>query len=317
MFLSLIIMMVLLLAIYQAYKTFSGVDPLKVSPGTLINSFLNSDSAVSLIKKILTVDPTGKAKSVLENKPAPVESQAPRSPLLYKFAIVTDSHNDNASLRKALMQAKNEGVKFVIALGDYTDVGTVDDLSKSKQQFDEVGLPYYTTVGDHDLWESREKGNPALTNFNQVYGPSYQAFTYLNTRFIIFYDADNYLGIDEAQKNWLNDQLDSIKQNPPKLAFALTSTPLYHPSSDHVLGKTDPKLKPEAQDLAKKFKEAGINEVIAGDTHYYSRYIDPSNDLKMTSIGAVTSLRNPQSPRFAIVDVFEDGSYNIQDTEIK
>ena len=37
----------------------------------------------------------------------------------------------------------------------------------------------------------------------------------------------------------------------------------------------------------------------------------------MMTVGAVTSERNPQAPRFAIVEVLEDGEFNIVETEVK
>jgi len=37
----------------------------------------------------------------------------------------------------------------------------------------------------------------------------------------------------------------------------------------------------------------------------------------MTVVGALTSTRNTQAPRFAVVDVYDDGSYNVKDQEIK
>lgn len=322
--LSLVIMGVLLLGIYQAYKTFSGVDLLKVSTQSLTSSFLSSDEAYKLITSILSAKPedslTQAKKFIKEGKvdlPQPSTIKAPDVPLDFKFAIVTDSHNDNEDLKKALTQAKDAGAKFAVGLGDYTNVGTPDELRSAKLAFDTVNLSYYVTPGDHDLWDSRNRNLPAVKGFTDVFGSPYQSFAYSDARFILVYDSDNYLGLNSAQLTWLEGELSRVNQDKPKNIFIMTSSPLFHPSSDHFMGKVTPKLIDQAEHLRKLFKDSNVSEVFAGDVHFYSRYTDPKYDLKMTVVGAVTKDRNAQNPRYVMVDVYIDGSYNIEDLEIK
>jgi len=147
--LSLLIMGVLLLGVYQAYKSFSGVDPLKVKPQFLVSSFLSSDEAYKLITGLLSAKPEDSLnqakKFIKEGKvdlPSSSTIPATTAPLDFKFAIVTDSHNDNDDLKKALTEAKDAGAKFAIGLGDFTNVGTVDELRSAKLAFDTVNSPY-------------------------------------------------------------------------------------------------------------------------------------------------------------------------------
>ncbi len=327
LFLSLIIMVVLGVGLLQAYKHFSGFDPMRVDPKSVFSNTLNSESAFELLNGILTLNPTKsleKAKEVLgEKKPSENISDntvntSNTSNLMFKFAIISDSHIDWANLGKALAQAREMDVKFVIGLGDFSDVGTVKELRASKQKFDESGLSFYATAGDHDLWDSRDKKSPPEKNFIEVFeSPTYQSFNYENTKIIIIYNSDNYLGLDEAQIKWIEEEMNKVDSEKPKLTLVFAGIPLYHPSSDHVMGKTEPKLKNQAEHLTSIFKRAGVAEVIAGDTHFFSRYKHPKNDLAMTTVGAATSVRNPQAPRFTLVEVFEDGGYNVMDLEIK
>ncbi|KKQ14068.1 MAG: hypothetical protein US28_C0040G0009 [Candidatus Daviesbacteria bacterium GW2011_GWA1_36_8] len=82
------------------------------------------------------------------------------------------------------------------------------------------------------------------------------------------------------------------------------------------MGKVTPKLKNQADHLIDIFKKGGVEEVFSADTHFYSRYQEPKSMLNMTTVGAVTSDRNPQTPRFAIVEVYTDGSYNVIETPL-
>lgn len=326
MCLSLTMLSIFGLMIFQAYKHFSGVDPLSIDPAasakTTIISLLTSDSAAKLVKDLLSLN----IKEVVKNpglteiiQPAdkPADKPITKGPLLLRFAIVSDSHNDNAKLQKALIQAKTNQAKFVIGLGDYSDTGTLGELQQAKNQFDGAQLPYYLTIGDHDMWDCRNREQVSTCNYSQLFGSSYQSFEVSGVRFLILDNADNYLGVDGVAMSWLEEELSRIKAGKPKLIFALMQEPLYHPSSDHFMGKTTPSLVPQAQKIADLLKNAGVAEVITGDVHFFTQYTDPRTSLKMTTVGAVSEARNTQSPRFVLVDVYEGGTYNIQDLEIK
>ncbi len=306
---SIIIMAVLGVGLYQAYRSFSGIDPLTLDPKTILKESLTSESFIDFVTNLLTINPLSQVDSTSTPKD--------QRPALYKFAVIADSHKDYPGLQKALTQSKNAGAKFIIGIGDLSDVGTVEELKKTKEKYDASGLPYYITPGDHDLWDSRDKKQLASQNFMAVFGSPYQSFSYSNTRFILIYNSDNYLGIDELQQKWLDEEIERLNKKPATLTFAISATPFYHPSSDHFMGKVTPSLVGQAEHLTTLLKKAGVAEVLAGDTHIFSRYSEPKNDLKMTTVGAVTSDRNPQTPRYALVDVYEDGSYNIEETELK
>ena len=322
MFLSLIIMIFLGVGLYLAIRNFSGYDPLKISPNSIQKTVFGSELVYKVVNGALSYSPKGSFQGLKDQFQKPKTENAKTDPtpspnLKYKFAIVSDPHKDSANLLKALKMAKQADAKFVIGIGDFSDVGTIDELRNIKQQFDTVNLPYYTTPGDHDLWDSRDKNKPAQQNFVDVFGTTYQSFSYLDTRFVLVYDADTYQGLDGVQMKWLSDEMTRIQTTKPKTFFVITGTPIYHPSSDHVMGRVTPKLTDQAKSLIELYSKSGVNEVFAGDTHFFSQYIEPTHNLKMTTVGAVTADRNPQAPRFVMVAIFEDGSYNIQDTEIK
>lgn len=338
---SLFIMGLLLLAVYSAYisfansggpdKSFSPVDLLKTDPKAVLTHAFSSEELIGIFTGLLSADPSqglnklsfsaNKAKEVITSAELPGVSQPPtntsNAPVDFKFAIISDTHNDSANFEKAIAQAKSNGAQFIVSPGDFTDVGTLEDLKKAKVVLDKGGLPYYVTAGDHDLWDSRDKGKVSSKNFTEVFGSPYQSFANKDVRIIIFYNADNYTGVDDTQMQWLVQELDRVNQNRPKLLFVLTGIPLFHPSSDHIMGKTTPSLKSQAKELITLFKEKQVNEIFAGDTHYFTRYNDPESGLPMTTSGAVTSVRNAQKPRFVIVEVLTDGSYNVRDMEIQ
>ena len=111
--LSMVMFGLLFGGVYQAYKHFSGLDPFKLDPQAVAKDLLG----VRTPQQILTV-----LSSV---KLSPKIAQPVSTPqVAFKFLLVSDSHNDNANLSKAISQAKTNYPVFVIGLGDYTNVGT-------------------------------------------------------------------------------------------------------------------------------------------------------------------------------------------------
>lgn len=287
--LSLLMFAVLLAGLYTAYKHFSGLDPLKLNP----QKFLALLSSVKL--------------------PSPT----PAASVGFKFLLIADSHSDNANLRKALTQAKEKhpDLAFIIGLGDYTNVGTIEELNAAKIELDRSGLRYFLIAGDHDLWDSRDKGNEASANFKEIFGPTFQSFTYDNFKFLLLDNSDNYIGVDDAQQSWIGIEMEKAKKMAGILVFI--HEPLFHPSSDRFMGKLKKEIKTQAESLIFQFKSAGVKKVISGDIHYFSEYEEPVTKLSMITIGSLVTERNPQVPRYAIGYVFEDGSVKVEDVEIK
>ena len=73
-------------------------------------------------------------QSLLTDKAVLEETAVSDAPEVYSsFAVVADSHNANDNLQKALDRAKEAGVDYVIGLGDYTQVGSIEELPTIKE----------------------------------------------------------------------------------------------------------------------------------------------------------------------------------------
>lgn len=311
LFLSLTMFMVLLVGVYVAYKQFSGLDPLKLDPQAVISELLAGKIPTEILD--LPIPPKNPQKN---SEPAPNKTAAD---LAFRFLVVADSHNDNTNLGKAIDQARAiyPDLSFIIGLGDYTEIGTVEDLKKAKEEFDRFGLRYFLIPGDHDLWDCRNRVLPPTDCFKQVFGPNYQTFIFEGFKFLLLDNSDAYTGFDSGQLRWIADELERGKQEGLKGIFVFLHTPLYHPSSDHVMGRVEKSLKLQADGLIFQLKAGGVNRVFAGDTHYFSETSEPKTKMPMVTTGAVAIDRNPQAPRFAVVSVFEDGSTKVEDIEIR
>lgn len=230
-----------------------------------------------------------------------------------RFALVADSENDNGDLEKALSQARSAGASFVIVLGDLTKLGETGDLMKAKAILDKSGLIYFVTPGDHDLWDSRNRGYEALANFSQVFGKQDQVFEKAGVEFLVIDNSDIYKGISAS--DW--DLLNSTLSQTTKLKFVFSHKTPYHPQSSHIMGSENPQVAKQAQEFMNLLESKKVDGFFSGDLHFFAEFKSPNQAVKITTVGAVDSDRNFQGPRFAVVKVYSDYSWDVEDLEIK
>ncbi len=310
------------------------------------------------------------------------DGKARERAVILKVGLVADSHNDNDLLAKALRQAQGLGADFVIGLGDYTDVGTTEELAVARKVFADSGLEYFVTAGDHDLWAGRDQqlrglegsqgniGNgsnegsegakTALDNFRTVFGEPSQVFDREKVQFVILDNSDIYFGISQDGWEKMNSKL---KTQNSKLTFVFAHKTPFHPDSAHVMGEQTPAVATQAKQLielieaiypchsdppvggeesTKKKQSFSSNKILryaqddkkcpaadgffSGDLHFFANFLSPgqsatggnsSGSVKMTTIGAVDADRNFQGPRFGLLTIYDDYSWEVEDIEIR
>jgi hypothetical protein len=87
-------------------------------------------------------------------------------------------------------------------------------------------------------------------------------------------------------------------------------------------GKTDESVRAQALELLKMIRDSKVKAIISGDLHMSSQNRDPEEPRLMhVVIGAITSERNLQTPRFALFKHLKNGTgtsdYVIEDVLIK
>jgi predicted phosphodiesterase len=229
-----------------------------------------------------------------------------------KFAILSDTHSDSENTRRALTQAKRLGAKFIMNTGDLTTVGSISELSEAKEDFDSSGLEYFVVPGDHDLYNSA-----GTDNFRQVFGPNYYVTSKDGIRFISLDTSDTSVGINDNQLTWLEQEFNTSTSEP---TFVMMHLPVYHPTSPRTIwekGGNNEVVKQHAEKVIDLFKGRGVLATFSGDHHFSSDYTESESGVKMYIVGAVTRERNLQKPRFALVTVFDDNSFEVEEVVIE
>lgn len=241
------------------------------------------------------------------------EAGRPKTELM-RIALVADSENENDFLEKALRQAQGMGVNFVIGLGDWSQVGTEKELSDAKAVFERIKIPYYLAAGDHDLWDSRNRGEEALFNFKKVFGEPSRVFEKNNVQFVVLDNSDIYKGIDSGDLELLNSKL---KTPNSKLSFVFAHKTPFHPQSAHVMGEGSEEVSRQARNLINILEANKVSGFFSGDLHFFATFNSPSGSVKMTTVGAASAERNFQGPRFAVLTIYNDYSWEVEDVEIR
>ncbi len=140
--------------------------------------------------------------------------------LNFKFAVFSDIHITEKNIHyldRFKEDVEQYGIDFFLVIGDITDNGLEVEFNLSKADLQEVGIPYYVAIGNHDLYQTN-----AWDLWKETYGPSCYSVTISNYLKIIFLDLASGL-IGKTQFNWLENELKD------KLSFAVVAShfPIY------------------------------------------------------------------------------------------
>lgn len=230
--------------------------------------------------------------------------------VISQFAVMSDTHSDNAYTQKAVDLAKSLGANFLIHVGDWTTVGTIAELEKQKAIFEKSGLEYWGVMGDHDRWQSQAK------NFRMVIGKIYQSFDKDKIHFILLDSSDINKGLGKEQLDWFEKD---VRDNQNKPIIIFSHLPVYHPTSDRTISAKageDAKRDQDSKRFLDIIKGKKIIAMFSGDHHLSETYTEPTTGVKIVIVGAVTRQRNLQTPRFDLVKIYENNEITVKEEEI-
>ncbi|MFC1621869.1 metallophosphoesterase family protein [Patescibacteria group bacterium] len=230
---------------------------------------------------------------------------------IFKVALMGDSHDDNAQLTKALHMAKTNSVNHVFFLGDATNYGELESLQEAKVVLDNSGLSYSVLPGDHDLADGANKDDP-WENFTQVFGRSNTTITIEGNKFVILDNSANHTPIFEDSIAWFRNEVTDAD-------FVILAQPVFSPIVSvvspvmgYVNGEEDEDIASQREEILEVLRNSKVRGVVAADHHRSSNSIDPERStLEHIVVGAIDPSRGLQSPRFSILEVDEEGKFNI------
>lgn len=292
------------LATNDTSKMLSMVKPLftKLNVDTAI---LDNVAGVST-KRVAPVKSVEVASEPVNQELSAVSAREPD----FKIGLLADSHSNYDNLTKALDQAKEHKVDSIVFLGDYTELGVIEDLNIAKSTMDKAKITYYSLPGDHDLWKTV---GPA--NFLEVFSKNYFTFEIGEIKFVGLDNSANFTPVSDELMTWFKNEL-------PNADIVILSQPIYTGGNDRqmgvVNGEETPAVLEQANEILALIRGTNVQAVVSADLHKSSVVTDGEKpELRHYVIGALTDVRNLQSPRFSIFNIYSDSSWDIQEVLLK
>jgi len=119
----------------------------------------------------------------------------------YSFMVLAETHIENSNTHgfEKLKDAIDGSIRFVIVLGDITQNGSEQDLKKFIEIADDMGVPCYPVIGNHDIYFGNWKAwkeNIGSTSYRIDGG---------GTTLFILDSANSFFG--KEQLDWLQREL--------------------------------------------------------------------------------------------------------------
>jgi 3',5'-cyclic-AMP phosphodiesterase len=178
-------------------------------------------------------------------------------PGTFRFALMSDVQEAIGSVQDLFQRMNQEpGLDFLLGAGDLTEQGSVEELERYQSELRSLELPYYTTLGNHELG-----ANPPP--YQDYFGRASFHFWHRGVAFTLLDSGSATLDplVDGWVDRWLAESRDAV----------------------HVVGMHIPPLDPvgvrngafasrsEAAALLARFAQARVDLTLYGHIHsYYS-----------------------------------------------
>ncbi|MFO7676056.1 MAG: metallophosphoesterase [bacterium] len=156
---------------------------------------------------------------VKESLAMPAPEPPPVGPGGFRFAVFGDPQIDKFGtnrLTRFRPEVAAQGIDFVLVLGDLTHDATEDQVTLVRALLDSLGVPYYATAGNHDLYQ-----RGSWERWKELFGAGCKSFAAgERVRVILFDTASGVIG--PTQFEWLEAELAR-----PGIKVVGTHYPLY------------------------------------------------------------------------------------------
>ncbi len=210
----------------------------------------------------------------------------------FSFFVVGDNSGTFDILEKIREDILRERPLFVVALGDLTREGTLEEMLRYDEYAASVPVPYFTVLGNHDLEDEK-----TAAAYQQVFGPTYYSFSYGSAFFVALDNAAGYISL--TQMKWLKNQLNAARDSYPKFVF------VHQPPHDPRRGRHHA-MKPlisGAPLMMSLLAKGGVDYLLCGHIHTYCEFL--SFGIKCIITGNTTGLGGTDVTPFPHYVVFK------------
>jgi hypothetical protein len=195
-------------------------------------------------------------------------------PTPYRVAAMADIQTALPTVDEVFARISAEpDVRFVVSMGDLTERARDDEYALFEQQLVTLDVPYYTTLGNHELWE------PADAYFARYGRASFQ-FTFKDVAFTFADSGDG--GIDPIVHGWIDQWLAAARD---RLHLFLTHFPPIDPAGSRAGAF---RSRREAHHLLQRLADGGVDLTLYGHIHSYVSFANAGIEAYISGGGGAT-----------------------------
>ena len=108
----------------------------------------------------------------------------------FNFAVFSDVHKlegNSTLLSRFGADVAPKNIGFFVVVGDLTENATTTEYNEVKTELQAVGIPYYATIGNHDLFQAPSAGG--WGGWKSTFGPGTYSVTIAGVVRFIFLDS--------------------------------------------------------------------------------------------------------------------------------
>lgn len=176
----------------------------------------------------------------------------------FKFGLLSDVQEAIDRVQDIYRAVNAEpDLRFLLGAGDLTEGGSVAELSRFRDELESLEIPYYTTLGNHEL-------NGTTTHYQEWYGRGNYQFAFHGVYFTMLDSASATL--DPLVYGWLSDWLDRGRD-------AVHVVAMHIPPLDPIGVRNGAfASRGEAAALLADFAEHGVDATFYGHIHSYYEF---------------------------------------------
>jgi Icc protein len=208
----------------------------------------------------------------------------------FRFAVMSDVQEALPRVQDIFdVVDEQPELDFLLGAGDLTEQGTHAQLGRFQRELGELDIPYYTTLGNHELGES-----PTL--YHDYFGRCSLSFVHKGVRFTLLDSAS--ATIDPIVLGWLDGWLSAAAAEPHVVAMHI-------PPLDPVGVRNGAFAnRNEAAKLLGRLAQAGVDMTFYGHIHSYYRYDNAGIPAHISGGGgAIPEKFDDIGRHFLVVDV--------------
>jgi hypothetical protein len=176
----------------------------------------------------------------------------------FKVAAMADIQGAMGSVDEVFARiSTTPDLRFVVGMGDITDRAEVAEYELFEQKLLSLDIPFYTTIGNHELWSDAER-------WFTRYGRMNFQFTFKGTAFTFVDSGD--AGLDPIVEAWLDGWLANAADRPH---IFLTHMPPIDPVGYRYGGFRSMR---DAQRLLARLVAGSVDLTLYGHIHTYVEF---------------------------------------------